>query len=460
MEQSKRLLNGISGRGIPAGKKIFPEEDILRRHSNEPTPNNDDERTDFEKDRSRIVHSAAFRRLQGKTQLFAVGEGDFHRTRLTHSIEVAQIGKGIALRLGADPDLVEAVSLAHDLGHPPFGHAGEEELKFIMKSYGGFEANAQNIRILTQLEKKSSKREKMSREKTNADYGLDLTRATLDGQMKYKVPFDPSRSKFYYREDQEIVEWASKGACPDSMAISFECQIMDWADEVAYSVHDFEDGIHSGFITAKLLHGSKLRDTVISKTEKKLRGTDEHTILTSETGVVAGIWERLMCELKQYYRDFQLNGPHQEYARNELKCHRKELTSHFISKFIKSARLEEQEARAERYRFRMKICPEIRAEQLILNYIVHELVMESAAVLTLEEKGRHIIRELFGVLMEEGKTSKLLPADWKEGLDGATKDCEKARVVCDYLSGMTDIHAQRMYARLFLPHAGSIHDLF
>ena len=138
----------------------------------------DDERSEFERDRSRVIHSGAFRRLQGKTQVFTTGEGDFYRTRLTHSLEVAQIAKGLALRLGAHPELVETVALIHDIGHPPFGHAGEDELKKLMKNFGGFEANAQNIRILTELESKSL-----------GYQGLNLTRAVLAGQLKYKVPY-------------------------------------------------------------------------------------------------------------------------------------------------------------------------------------------------------------------------------------------------------------------------------
>ena len=206
----------------------------------------DDERSEFERDRSRIIHSAAFRRLQGKTQVFTAGEGDFFRTRLTHSLEVAQIGKGLAIRLGANPELVEAVSLIHDIGHPPFGHSGEKELKRLMKPYGGFEANAQNIRILTKLETKSDRYE-----------GLNLTRATIDGQLKYKEAFDPSKKKFVYEEDTCLVDWASKDARtavtesdPGKGWKSFECEIMDWADEVAYAVHDLEDSIHARYIEA------------------------------------------------------------------------------------------------------------------------------------------------------------------------------------------------------------------
>ena len=162
-----------------------------------------DVRSDFERDRSRILHSAAFRRLQGKTQVqpFAPSESDFYRTRLTHSLEVAQIGKGIALRLGADVDLVEAVCLAHDIGHPPFGHAGEAELKRLMRAHGGFEANAQNLRVLTRLENKS------------LDYrGLNLSRAVIDGQLKYKKLFRDGLEKFVYKDDGHIVTWAGGDA--------------------------------------------------------------------------------------------------------------------------------------------------------------------------------------------------------------------------------------------------------
>jgi dGTPase len=151
-----------------------------------------DDRNQFETDRSRIIHSASFRRLQGKTQVFVVGKGDFYRTQLTHSLEVAQIAKGIAIRNGGHTDLVEAISLAHDLGHPPFGHSGEDELKKLMSEFGGFEANAQNVRLLTLIKKK-----------THEHDGLSLTRATLDGQLKYKVTFSTGAAKFCYDDGRD-----------------------------------------------------------------------------------------------------------------------------------------------------------------------------------------------------------------------------------------------------------------
>ena len=226
-----------------------------------------DVRSPFEKDRSRILHSAAFRRLQGKTQVFAPGESDFYRTRLTHSLEVAQIGKGLALRLGADVDLVEAVCLVHDIGHPPFGHTGESELKRLMKTQGGFEANAQNLRILSFLERKS------------VDYeGLNLSRAVIDGQLKYKDLFRYGLEKFVYEDDSEVVSWAGKKASshfrePGKQSRSFECEIMNLADDIAFSVHDLEDSIHAGYIDVYTFNGKDRGiGNVLDKVEKDFKG--------------------------------------------------------------------------------------------------------------------------------------------------------------------------------------------
>jgi predicted deoxyguanosinetriphosphate triphosphohydrolase len=237
-------------------------------------PRSHDERSEFERDRSRIIHSAAFRRLQGKTQVFGLGGSDFFRTRLTHTLEVAQIGKGIALRCKyADPDLVEAVCLAHDLGHPPFGHAGEEELHSCMKRWGGFEANAQNLRVVQQLEAKSSMYD-----------GLNLTRATIDGLLKYKKPYrtlgHARRSKFFYNPDANLLKWACEGNRND---LSFECQIMDWADDIAYSVHDLEDGIRAGMIYEDLVEDNAFTKKVKEAFETKGGSlTTKTTILSSK----------------------------------------------------------------------------------------------------------------------------------------------------------------------------------
>ena len=215
------------------------------RHTPEPPRPANDRRSEFEHDRARIIHSAAFRRLQGKTQVFGVYEGDFFRTRLTHSLEVAQIAKGIALSLGADTDLVETICLAHDLGHPPFGHAGERLLHDHMRNYGGFESNAQTFRIVTRLEHKHT-----------AYPGLNLTYPSLDGLLKYKTCMNTQALtlarrepiKGYYAVDRDLVEAITRSTGSGQQR-SLECQIMDVADDIAYSAHDLEDSLQAGLLT-------------------------------------------------------------------------------------------------------------------------------------------------------------------------------------------------------------------
>ena len=220
-------------------------------------------RTGFQVERDRIIHTSAFRRLQSKTQVFFSGEYDFYRTRLTHSIEVAQIGRSICNRLNQtspllkpgffiDADLVEASCLAHDIGHPPFGHTGERALHRLMTPYGGFEGNAQTLRILTSI-------------LFGPDRGMNPTRGFLDGVLKYKTLYGEvaaQKNHFLYREQGEVLDFVTDGtAFPESLPVgnvrngfrSVECQVMDWADDTAYSLNDIADGIHAGFITVEKL---------------------------------------------------------------------------------------------------------------------------------------------------------------------------------------------------------------
>ena len=223
-------------------------------------------RTEFARDRARIIHSFALRRLAAKTQVAVPWASDFPRTRLSHSLECAQVGRELGAALGADPDLMESACLAHDLGHPPFGHNGEEALAKVASSFGGFEGNAQSFRLLTRIEAKTVDGEGLS-------VGLNLTRATLDAATKYPWSSLQNPKKYgVYADDQEIFNWVREVAPAEKTCM--EAQIMDWSDDVAYSVHDLEDALVTGQIDiAHLrrdlpqLHATAIQDYLGDMTE-------------------------------------------------------------------------------------------------------------------------------------------------------------------------------------------------
>lgn len=403
-----------------------------QRHTPESKRSARDHRSEFERDRARIIHSAAFRRLQGKTQVFGVYEGDFFRTRLTHSLEVSQIAKGIALTLGADTDLVEAVCLAHDLGHPPFGHTGEHVLHELMRDQGGFEGNAQTFRILTCLEKK------------HADYdGLNLTYQTLDGILKYKTcidaeviansPYGPVKG--FYESDQNLVHTILH-ATGNQHERSFECQIMDVADDIAYSVHDLEDSMKAGLISP-LDFRRPPHPRVTHAVNEKLAPLGVFVSPEQISGELQAIADRL-----------------EALEHTAGRAARKMFTRDLIHEFASSVALQPDG------RIDAELPTRIRIE--VLKAFESYKVIHNPRVTTLGHKGKEVLRRLFTVLDQGRESIGLFPEDHGEDYERALLDGDDAarkRMICDFLAGMTDSYAMRFYCRLFVPGEGSFYEM-
>jgi dGTPase len=402
------------------------------RHTPEAKGSEIDCRSEFERDRARIIHSAAFRRLQGKTQVFGVYEGDFFRTRLTHSLEVAQIAKGIALNLGANTDLVEAICLAHDLGHPPFGHTGEYVLHELMRHYGGFEGNAQTLRILTRLERKH-----------HAYEGLNLTYQTLDGVLKYKTCIDTAAitatpdgpAKGFYTNDRDLVE-AVIHYTGSGWERSFECQIMDVADDIAYSVHDLEDSLKAGLITASDFRRMPPRH-VIQDVNVRLAPLGRQVSDDTVHAELVHIVDRL---------------EYQERASG--RAARKMLTRDLIHEFASAVAIQPDGRVDAAFPSRVRI--------EVLKAFESYKVIHNPRVTTLGHKGKEVLRRLFAVLDQGRESIGLFPDDYGEDYERALLDGDelaRKRVICDFLSGMTDSYAMRFYSRLFVPGEGSFYEM-
>lgn len=399
-------------------------------------------RTPFEQDRDRIIYSPAFRRLQSKTQVFLSGEFDFYRTRLTHSIEVSQIGRSIVNHLNRssdmlgdgfsiDQDLVESICLAHDIGHPSFGHAGEHVLNEMMLPSGGFEGNAQNLRILVDL---------FYRDKSNWS-GMNPTRAFLDGMLKYKTLFSDSEKKknhFIYDFQSDILEFVSPDYSFSTLFDtekelnsfkSVECRIMDWADDIAYSIHDLDDGIRAGFITVK-----KIRNWMDAK-DVNYTGTDGEFVDSLCNAIIDDSFSSFLARL--------------------------------IGQFIHSTSLVERESslskQTNRYRYDISIEGDSVRLCSLLKMLAVGLVFRTPQVHQLEYKGGEILRKLFSVFESEyvekdAPSYQLLPAHYHIAMREQDEHGRR-RMLCDYISGMTDGFVVRTYKRLFDPDFGSIIDL-
>jgi dGTPase len=380
----------------------------------------------FVRDRARVLHSYALRRLAAKTQVVAVGSGDFPRTRLTHSLECAQIGRELGGVLGCDPDLVDAACLAHDLGHPPFGHNGEAALAELAAGCGGFEANAQSLRLLTRIEAKVPR------------VGLNLTRATLDATLKYPWlgPGEAaSASGKYgaYGADAEAFGWIRAGAPAERPCL--EAQVMDWADDVAYSVHDLEDGLHAGLITLQMLRDRAQRQEVAR--------------LTLAAYCPPGLAD--IGELEEVFAD--LIGlefwPAVFDGTAPAVAAVKYLTSELIGRLCGAAERATRPPGSpplRRYDADLAVPRRQRLECALLKGVTAHYVMARAGAAAAQAREREILTELAdGILAAAPATLDPL---FRTEFDQAESDQARRRVVIDQIASLTDTSALAWYQRL------------
>ena len=443
------------------------DEFLLQRRYPEDPPSPKDHRHPAERDRDRVLHSAAFRRLQGKTQVFGIGQADFYRTRLTHSVEVAQIARAIAHNLLLEqplmdrclaPELAEAAALAHDLGHPPFGHAGEQTLDACMREVSSrsrrkgknalrFEGNAQTFHILVAAEPKSP-----------SYPGLNLTRATLSGVMKYPYEQDIRNDKFIFPSDLSMARWALRQGgeilkTEDKtgrrrLKTSIVCQVLDWADDCAYSVHDVEDALQAQFLHPGDLENAAFARRVFNHYEETRREEAAPKLTLSE------VRERLLDLEKRI--GFQGLGDERAYRKAAM---RNILNDLITSVSVASSR----DSRRSDFSWRLIVPPEARILSVLCKSVIWEAVITDPRVAAMSTKGREILRDLFQLLMGEvldKKSVALFPRYYRpiieDSLEGG--QMEAARAVCNFLALLTDMDALRFHALLRGSKASSIFD--
>ena len=381
-------------------------------------------RTEFARDRARIIHSFALRRLAAKTQVAVPWATDFSRTRLSHSLECAQVGRELGAALGADPDLMEGACLAHDLGHPPFGHNGEMALNQVAKSCGGFEGNAQSIRLLIRLEAKTVL-------PNGKSIGLNLTRASLDAATKYPWSRDKDSLKFgVYEDDLEIFNWYRQGAKPG--APSMEAQIMDWSDDVAYSVHDLEDSLVTGQVKLDKLSSD------ISKLFKVAKEDYLSDLTEAELENALKSLQQLSCWPKNY------DGSHSSLGRL------KDLASQLIGRFAQSVEVATQEKYGDgdltRYNANLIVPRAQRVEVALLKSIAGHYVINAESSQIRYAEQQKLLTELVEAILESAPNTleSFFLQDWQN----AHTDQMRLRVVIDQVASLTDPGAKALHKRL------------
>jgi dGTPase len=443
-------------------------EFLLERKFAEPPPSPRDHRHPTERDRDRILHSSAFRRLQGKTQVFGIGQADFYRTRLTHSIEVAQLARAIANNMLVEepalssclaPELAEAVALGHDLGHPPFGHAGEKTLDECMKDVNShtrlkgrgalrFEGNAQTFHVLVAAEPKSP-----------AYPGLNLTRATLSGVMKYPYEQDTGNDKFIFASDVETARWAlrdggklvtakqmERGTRP---LTSIACQILDWADDCAYSIHDVEDALQAQFLRPGDLADERFAQRVLKHYEE-----------TRESESVPRLaLNQLRGRLRALKR--RIRPPRSGDERAHLKAALRNILNELVTEVAVKPR---PGIRRADFAWSLVVPEESRILSALCKSVIWEAVITDPRVAAMTTKGKEILHDLFYLLLGElveKKSDALFPRYYRPIIEESMGkgEAEAARAVCNFLALLTDMDALRLHALLRGSKASSIFDL-
>ncbi|SDG91387.1 dGTPase [Vibrio xiamenensis] len=425
-----------------------------QRHDDEHKIRRDDHRSPYHRDRARILHSAAFRRLQSKTQVHGAADSDFHRTRLTHSLEAAQLGTGIVAQIKKkqpefrtllpSDSLIDSLCLAHDIGHPPYGHGGEIALNYMMREHGGFEGNAQTFRIVTQLEPYTE------------HYGMNLTRRTLLGLIKYPALLSRARAKTLpqallhqrhlnahewmpakglYDVDNALFEWVLEPLSSQDKARlsefrhndnpqtshnltrfkSLDCSIMELADDVAYGVHDLEDAIVMGLIS---------------------RNQWQEHVATKLVDIGAPWFEQHITSIS----DMLFSGKHHQ---------RKDAIGGIVNALLTSIHVKPVDAPfdSDLLAFNAYLEPHMADALEVFKQFVSQQVIQIPEIQIVEYRGQQIIMDLFDALSPNAE--RLLPEQTRGEWLACDTDGARIRVISDYISAMTDVHAQRLHQRLF-----------
>lgn len=434
-------------------------------------------RSVFRRDYGRLMHSPAFRRLQGKTQLFPGHESDFFRNRLTHSLEVAQIAKCIAILINSkikekfkgqenieiDLDLIEVAGLAHDIGHPPFGHNGEYALDSKMKQFGGFEGNAQTLRILGKIEKKTCIEDNLndkyigfSRDGRDLRVGLNLTFRTLASILKYdsEIPLSrPDESKLekgYYSSERDLVEKIKSAVnMGDGEFRTIECDIMDIADDIAYSVYDLEDSFKGGFasLMSALLPLYSSNDDIIEKVASKVRKNKTLATVSDDD---------VRRALDDIFNDFTLGKKPsidelvRSYSVSNLVSSngylRTAFTSKLIKEFVDGIDIKLSDNVEELKKSKIIVRDEVLIKIESLKHFNFETIIMSSMLKNVEYRGKDLVSGIYDSIVDSG--GKLLPEDYKMMYDTCSELPEKRRIICDFVAGMTDRYAMEFYSRI------------